>query len=87
MERVDLVMRSMLTVSTRPLDIRCRCATELAGDEAALLQTIALLQATHSNAAMRLPSGIVKLIRWLAIDLLDADLEIRVRDRHVTYMH
>jgi hypothetical protein len=95
-ERFDFVMCSLTAVSVRPLDLRCRCATELAGDEAALLQTIALLQATRSDAAIRLlgawlpqpaVSGIVKLIRWLAIDLLEAGLEISVRERHTTYMH
>ncbi|WP_321943651.1 hypothetical protein [Paraburkholderia tropica] len=95
-ERFDFVMCSLIAVSVRPLDLRCRCATGLAGDEAVLLQTIALLQATRSDAAVRLlgewlpqpaVSGIVKLIRWLAIDLLEAGLEIRVRERHATYMH
>ncbi|WP_144152748.1 hypothetical protein [Paraburkholderia sp. BCC1885] len=95
-EHFDLVMRSLATVSLRPLDLRCRCATGMAGDEALLLQTIALLQITRSQAAVRLlgewlpqpaVSGVVKLLRWLAIDLLEAGLEIRVRDRDVTYMH
>lgn len=54
MERFDLVMRSLATVSLRPLDMRCRCATDMAGDEALLLQTIALLQTTRSQAAVRL---------------------------------
>lgn len=96
MEYFDLVMHSLMTVTIRPLDIRCPCATELAKDEASLLQTIALLQVTRSQAAIGLlsewlpqpaVSGLVKLVRWLAIDLLEAGLEIRVRDRDVTYMH
>lgn len=95
-ERFDFTMRSLMTASIRRLDMRCQCATELAGDEAVLLQTIALLQATRSEAAVRLlgewlpqsvSGGIVKLVRWLAIDLLDAGLEIRARARRVTYMH
>jgi hypothetical protein len=95
-ERFDLVMRSLRAVSTRPLDLRCRCATDLAGDEVLFLQAIALLPATRSDAAIQLLSqwlpqpaisGMVKLMRWLAIDLLEGGLEIRVRERHATYMH
>jgi hypothetical protein len=95
-ERFDIMMRSLMTVSMRPLDMRCRCASEMAKDEASLLQAIALLQVTRSQAAISLMgewlpqpsvSGLVKIIRWLAIDLLEAGLEIRVRHRDVTYMH
>jgi hypothetical protein len=92
----DLLMRSLMHVSYRPLDMRCRCASDLGKDEAVILQTIALLQKTHSGAALRmltewLPapavSGVLKLIRWFAIDLLDAGLELDVQARRVTYMH
>jgi hypothetical protein len=95
-ERFDIMMRALMTVSMRPLDMRCRCASELAKDEASLLQAIALLQLTRSQAAVSLMgewlpqpavSGLVKIIRWLAIDLLEAGLEIRVRHRDVSYMH
>lgn len=95
-EHFDILMRSLMRVSMRPLDVRCRCASELAKDEASLLQAIALLQVTRSEAAIGLlgewlpqpaVSGLVKLLRWLAIDLLDSGLEIRVRDRDVSYMH
>jgi hypothetical protein len=95
-EHFDLLMRSLMRVSYRPLDMRCRCASELGKDEAVILQTIALLQKTHSGAALRmlsewLPgpavSGVLKLIRWFAIDLLDAGVELEVQARRVTYMH
>ncbi len=95
-EHFDLLMRSLLHVSARPLDTRCQCVRDLAKDEASILQTIALLQKTHSGAAVRLlaewlpapaVSGVLKLMRWFAIDLLDAGLEIRVQNRRVTYMH
>jgi hypothetical protein len=77
MEHFDIVMRSLMRVSMRPLDVRCRCASEMAKDEASLLQTIALLQVTRSEAAIPLlvdwlpqpaVSGLVKLLRWLAFD-------------------
>lgn len=32
-------------------------------------------------------SGVLKLTRWFSISLLDAGLEIRARERNVTYMH
>ena len=73
-----------------------RSAFLLGKDEAVILQTIALLQKTHSGAALRmlsewLPgpavSGVLKLIRWFAIDLLDAGVELDVQARRVTYMH
>ncbi|NML32535.1 hypothetical protein [Paraburkholderia antibiotica] len=95
-EHFDLLMRSLMHVSYRPLDMRCRCATELGKDEAVILQTIALLQKTHSGAALRmlaewLPapavSGVLKLLRWFAIDLLDAGVELDVQARRVSYMH
>jgi hypothetical protein len=95
-EHFDLLMRSLMHVSYRPLDMRCRCASDLGKDEAAILQTIALLQKTHSGAAVRLlaewlpapaVSGVLKLLRWFAIDLLDAGLELDVQARRVTYMH
>jgi hypothetical protein len=95
-EHFDLLMRSLMRASYRPLDMRCRCAIELGKDEAVILQTIALLQKTHSGAALRmlsewLPapavSGVLKLIRWFAIDLLDAGVELDVQARRVTYMH
>jgi hypothetical protein len=95
-EHFDLLMRSLMHVSYRPLDMRCRCASDLGKDEAVILQTIALLQRTHSGAALRmlsewLPgpavSGVLKLIRWFAIDLLDAGVELDVQARRVTYMH
>lgn len=95
-EHFDLVMRALMIVTPRPLDARCRCATELAGDEASLLQTIAFLQQQRAQMAINLlavwlpapaVSGLLKLIRWFAIDLLDAGLQIRVRERAVSYMH
>ncbi|SAL45040.1 hypothetical protein AWB64_04776 [Caballeronia sordidicola] len=95
-EHFDLVMRTLTTVTTRPLDTRCRCATELAGDEAGLLQAIALLQQGQGSQAIKLlgeqfpapaVSGLLKLIRWFAIDLLDVGLHIRIRERAINYMH
>lgn len=94
-EHFDLVMRALARVVMRPLDMRCRCATELAADEASLLQTIALLQDNQSQQALNqlgawLPapavSGLLKLVRWFAIDLLEAGLHIRSRQRAVSYL-
>lgn len=95
-ERFDFVMRVLTRASARPFETFCRCATTLTSDEATLLQAIALLQRTQSTAAVALlnewraqsfVSELLKLIRWLAIDLLDAGIEIRSRKRDTTYMH
>jgi len=92
----DILMRSLMRASCRPLDTRCRCASELANDEASLLQIIALLQRTRSDAATQmlnnwLPqptvSTVLKIMRWFSIALLDAGLVLQVRARRVTYMH
>ncbi|HXZ09399.1 MAG TPA: hypothetical protein VEI25_15215 [Paraburkholderia sp.] len=92
----DTLMRALMCASCRPLDTRCRCATDLAKDEGSLLQIIALLQRTSGDAAMQilndwLPpptvSRVLKIVRWFAISLLDAGLVIQVRVRRVTYMH
>lgn len=95
-DHFDIVMRSLRMAVPRTLDMRCRCATEMGGDEASLLQGIALLQAGRTNAAFQLLSqrfalpalsSYLKLIRWLALDLLEAGLPIRIRERSVCYMH
>jgi hypothetical protein len=92
----DLLMHSLTDESCRPLDTRCRCASDLAKDEATLLQTLALLQRMRGDEAIALlddwlprpASGVVlKVGRWFALWLLDAGLEIRVRERRVTYVH
>jgi hypothetical protein len=92
----DVLMNSLTDESCQPLDMRCRCASDLAKDEATLLQTLALLQRMRNDEAIalldeRLPrpaSGVaLKVARWFAFWLLDAGLEIRVRERRVTYMH
>jgi hypothetical protein len=92
----DLLMRSVMSVTRRPLDTRCRCASDLAKDEAMLLQSIALLQSMRSDEAIRLledwlpqqaMSVVLKVVRWFAIALLEAGLELTVRERRVTYMH
>jgi hypothetical protein len=96
----DLLMgtlcRASCRASCRPLDTRCRCASELAKDEGSLLQVIALLQSMRSEAAvqllndwlpMRSVSGMLKTARWFAIALLDAGLRLSDRVRRVTYMH
>ncbi|WP_027793935.1 hypothetical protein [Paraburkholderia acidipaludis] len=92
----DLLMGTLCRASCRPLDTRCRCASELATDEASLLRTLALLQSTRSEAAVQLlndwlpmPSvpGMLKSARWFAIALLDAGLRLSERPRRVTYMH
>jgi hypothetical protein len=90
----DLFMRSIMSMSRRPLDTRCRCASELAKDEAMLLQSIALLQGMRSDEAIDLlddwlpqpaVSVMLKVVRWFA--LLEAGLELTVRERRVSYMH
>lgn len=95
-EQFDILMRTLMRSSRRPLDMRCRCASELAHDEASVLQTIALLQSMQIDTATQLlgewlpqptVSGILKIARWLAISLLDAGLQLRVRRRSVSYMH
>jgi hypothetical protein len=92
----DLLMGTLCRASRRTLDTRCRCASELAKDEAALLRTIALLQSTRSEAAVQLlndwlpmpsVSGMLKSARWFAIALLDAGLRLSERARRVSYMH
>jgi hypothetical protein len=92
----DLLMGTLCRASSRPLDTRCRCASELATDEASLLRTLALLQSTRSEAAVQLlndwlpmpsVSGMLKSARWFAIALLDAGLRLSERPRRVTYMH
>lgn len=96
LDHFDMLMASLTHTSCRPLDTRCRCASELARDEASLLETIAHLQSTRGEAAVRilndwLPqcavSGVLKIARWFSISLLDAGLEIHVRPRDITYMH
>lgn len=96
LDHFDMMMSVLANSAARPLDMRCRCARELAYDEASLLQAIAHLQSTRGEAAMRvlndwLPafsvSGVLKLTRWFSISLLDAGLEIRARERSVTYIH
>lgn len=96
LDHFDMMMNTLACSSQRPLDMRCRCAQDLAYDEASLLQAIAHLQSTRGEAAIGvlndwLPafsvSGVLKLTRWFSIALLDAGLEIRARDRNVTYMH
>jgi hypothetical protein len=92
----DLLMGTLCRASCRPLDTRCRCASELATDEASLLRTLALLQSTRSEAAVQLlndwlpmpsVSGMLKSARWFAIALLDAGLRLSERQRRVTYIH
>jgi hypothetical protein len=92
----DLLMGLLRRFAYRRIDTRCRCASDLAKDEASLLQTIALLQRVRSDAAVELlndwlpepaVSGALKIVRWFAIALLDAGLVIQVRTRRVTYMH
>jgi hypothetical protein len=92
----DLLMQQLRRSARRRLDTRCRCASELAKDEASLLQTIALLQRVRGDAAVELLndwlsepalSGVLKIVRWFSIALLDAGLVIQVRKRRVTYMH
>jgi hypothetical protein len=92
----DLLMGTLCRATCRRLDTRCRCASELATDEASLLRTLALLQSTRSEAAVQLlndwlpmasVSGMLKWARWFAIALLDAGLRLSERPRRVTYMH
>jgi hypothetical protein len=92
----DLLMGTLCGAACRRLDTRCRCASELATDEASLLLTLALLQSTRSEAAVQLlndwlpmpsVSGMLKSARWFAIALLDAGLRLSERPRRVTYMH
>jgi len=92
----DMMMHALLHASHRPLDTRCRCASDIASDEASLLQTLAYLQSTDSSAATDLlnqwlPSASVghtlKVMRWFALNLLNAGIVVRLRARRVAYMH
>ncbi len=82
----DMLMRFLMCDTCHPLDTRCRCACGPMNDEARLLQALAHLQSTRSEAALRaladwLPrcadSGVLKIARWFSIALLDAGLAIR----------
>jgi len=94
-EHFDVLVRSLLYVSPRPLDMRCRCCPELAHDEATLLQAIALLQRGRFAETVALIgtwleapalSGVVKTIWRFAEALGDVGLLIHVRERDVQYM-
>lgn len=95
-QHFDRAMLAMTEVAVRPLDIRCRCASDLASDEAMLLQAIALLQRARDEAATRLlrhslsqaaASRLLMCLRGLAVALARAGVEVRVRERDFTYMH
>ncbi|CAB3794204.1 hypothetical protein LMG28688_03887 [Paraburkholderia caffeinitolerans] len=95
-DHFEHLMATLCRALCRPLDTRCRCASELAKDEGSLLQVIALLQSTRSEAAVQLlndwlptpsVSGMLKTARWFAIALLDAGLRLSHRARRITYMH
>lgn len=92
----DMLMRSFSGIARRPLDTRCRCASELAKDEAMLLQSIALMQGMRGDEtsglleecfAKEAINVVRKVVHWFAFSLLEAGLELRVRERRVTYMH
>jgi hypothetical protein len=96
MECFDTLVRSLLHVSPRPLDMRCRCCPALGKDEARVLQTIALLQRGCFEAAvmqmgewLEVPalSGVTKTMWRFAEVLGDAGLVVQVRERDVQYMH
>ncbi|KWZ38772.1 hypothetical protein WS72_28625 [Burkholderia savannae] len=92
----DMLMRFLTCDACHPLDTHCRCTSGLASDEARLLQALAHLQSTRSEAALRaladwLPrcadSGVLKIARWFSIALLDAGLAIRVPAQPAAYVH
>ncbi|AJY31777.1 hypothetical protein BTM_4913 [Burkholderia thailandensis 34] len=92
----DMLMRFLTCDACHPLDTHCRCASGPANDEARLLQALAHLQSTRSEAALRaladwLPrcadSGVLKIARWFSIALLDAGLAIRAPAQSAAYMH
>ncbi|MDN7671477.1 hypothetical protein QZM22_02805 [Burkholderia oklahomensis] len=92
----DMLMRFLTCDACHPLDTHCRCASGLANDEARLLQALAHLQSTRSEAALRaladwLPrcadSGVLKIARWFSIALLDAGLAIQPPAQPAAYMH
>lgn len=95
MEALDALLRSLLYVSPRPLDMRCRCCPALDKDEATILQSIALLQRGRFKETvvllgewLEVPalSGVTKTIWRLAEALGDVGLVIQVRERDVQYM-
>jgi hypothetical protein len=95
MECFDTLLRSLLYVSPRPLDMRCRCCSALAKDEATILQAIGLLQRSRFDETIALLgewlevpalSGVTKTIWRFAEALGDVGLFIQVRERDVQYM-
>ncbi|WP_245933158.1 hypothetical protein [Caballeronia novacaledonica] len=96
LHRFDMFMAELARAARRPLDIRCRCAHEFAGDETRLLQSIACLQSNDRMAARVLltdwitSSAIDRLAdntHWFAMTLLDAGVIVSKRARRATYFH
>jgi hypothetical protein len=92
----DMFMSELAKTAGRPLDIRCRCSQEVAGDEACLLQTIACFQSNERTAAHALLTDwfaapttdrLASITHWFSMTLLDAGVMVRKRERRVTYFH
>lgn len=95
MDYFEILLRSLLYVSPRPLDMRCRCCPALGKDEATILQAIALLQRGRFPETVALLgewlevpalSGVTKTIWRFAEALGDVGLLIQVRNREVQYL-
>lgn len=94
-EAFERLMRGILKLHGRGFDSRCRCCSQLAADEGALLNTVALLQrGCYAEAvewyAERLPLESAERIvcqAWhVAGAFADAGLIIAVSERDVVYM-
>ncbi|WP_250517372.1 hypothetical protein [Caballeronia sp. INDeC2] len=92
----DMFMSELAKIAGPPLDIRCRCSLEVAGDEACLLQTIACFQSNERTAAHTLFTDrfsgstthrLANVAHWFAMMLFDAGVIVSKRARRVTYFH
>ncbi|WP_459906320.1 hypothetical protein [Caballeronia sp. HLA56] len=91
----DLLMGEWSIAARRPLDVRCRCSSELSYDETQLLQVLAHFQSHDIVSARSLlnawfSSGeIVSLshiAHCFAMTLFDVGVPLRNRERRVTYL-
>jgi hypothetical protein len=94
--RFNLLMNEWSRSAHRRLDIRCRCAGELASDEFRLLQVIGGLQQRNLPAENALLTGwfslkrtdrLLHLAESFAITLADAGFNVRIRPRRINYFH
>jgi hypothetical protein len=95
LHRFDILMAEWAGTIQRPLDIRCRCSTELASDETQMLQVIACFQSHDIVSARTLLNGwfstgdavrLSHIAHWFAMTLADVGVSVRNRERRVSYL-